>query len=180
MPNPRIIVVTGANRGIGEGICKLILSRPGIEPLKLFAASRSGAHLGFKSSDESRQVLYPKLDIADKSSITALATEVRQHGPVDVLINNAGINLDNEYGYDNAKKTLEVNYQGTLEMCRAFIPLLSPQGRIVNLSSVGSTLKPYSEDVKARFRNADNTVDDLDRIAAEYMVSTSFCTCKPA
>jgi len=62
-------------------------------------------------------VLYPKLDISSLESIKAFACEVQQQGPVDVLINNAGVNLDAEYGYENAKKTLDVNYRGTLEVC---------------------------------------------------------------
>ncbi|TKA81948.1 hypothetical protein B0A55_01936 [Friedmanniomyces simplex] len=168
MPDPRIII----NRGIGKAICDLILTKPDITPLKLFAATRSGNDLGLGSrNDADRQVLYPKLDIADPDSIKAFAGEVKQHGKVDVLINNAGINLDNQYGYENAKKTLDVNYRGTLEMCQTFIPLLAPQGRIVNLSSVGSLLKPYSETLQSRFRNPQNSLEDLDTIAEEYLQS---------
>jgi len=35
---------------------------------------------------------------------------------VDVLINNAGINLDNEYTLENARKTIDVNYHATLDV----------------------------------------------------------------
>jgi len=54
-------------------------------------------------------------------------------------------------------------------MCRTFLPLLSPNGRIVNLSSVGSVLKPYSETLQARFRNPKSTFPDLDTLAEEYL-----------
>jgi short-subunit dehydrogenase len=50
--------------------------------------------------------MYPKLDI----------TDVSQYGSVDVLINNAGINLDNEYSAANAQKTMDVNYTAMLDV----------------------------------------------------------------
>lgn len=37
-----------------------------------------------------------------------------QEGGIDVLVNNAGVNLDGDYGVENARKTLGVNYEGTL------------------------------------------------------------------
>lgn len=62
-------------------------------------------------------MLYPKLDISDQDSIKGFAGEVKQqHGSVDVLINNAGVNLDADYGYENARRTFDVNYWGTLEV----------------------------------------------------------------
>ena len=55
-------------------------------------------------------------------------------------------------------------------MCKTFIPILSPKGRIVNLSSVSSTLKPYSEQIKQRFRNPNMTLQDLEQLSQEYQV----------
>ncbi|KAK5118435.1 hypothetical protein LTR62_002949 [Meristemomyces frigidus] len=169
------VIVTGANRGIGHAICTLILQRPDLGPLRLYAASRAGQKLNLiPTKPQEQQILYPKLDIADSGSIAAFADEVQRQGKedggvVDVLINNAGVNLDNEYGFENARRTLEVNYRGTLEMCQTFLPLLSPTGRIVNLSSVASSLKPYSSQIQARFRNPRNSLGDLDRLATEYL-----------
>jgi carbonyl reductase 1 len=130
-------------------------------------------------------------------------------GKVDVLINNAGTYLDASYSPENAKKTLDVNYRGTLnvcallkctltwlllvphprtasctspavkdyrsnarsQMCKMFILLLSDHGRIVNLSSVSSTLKPYSEQVRQRFRNPDMTLEELEQLVQEFEAS---------
>ncbi|KAI7317777.1 hypothetical protein KC315_g10297, partial [Hortaea werneckii] len=169
MPSPKIVVVTGANRGIGQAICKLILSRPDVTPLKLFAASRKGEDIGFSSADPEREVLYPKLDVSSRESIKALAEEVKREGLVDVLINNAGVNLDAKYGYENARTTLDVNYRGVREMCHAFLPIMAKNGRIVNMSSVGSSLKPYSEAMRQRFRNPNASQEDLDQLAQEFL-----------
>ena len=59
--------------------------------------------------------MYPKLDIADRSSVENLASDVKEkHGAVDVLINNAGVNVDDEYSAKNVKVTLDTNVRGTL------------------------------------------------------------------
>ena len=61
-------------------------------------------------------MLYPKLDITDRNSINSFAKEVTQYGSVDVLINNAGVNLDNEYSAANAQKTMDINYTAMLDV----------------------------------------------------------------
>jgi carbonyl reductase 1 len=63
-------------------------------------------------------------------------------------------------------------------MCQSFIPLMQAQfGRIVNLSSVASSLKPYSEAVQHRFRDPHASLEDLDRLAEDYLVRPSWVYC---
>ena len=59
-------------------------------------------------------------------------------------------------------------------MCQTFIPLLSRNGRIVNMSSVASTLWPYEEHIRQRFRNPDMALANLEQLAQEYEVSRPF------
>jgi len=57
------------------------------------------------------------LDITKRDQIEQLVKQIKEEqGGVDVLINNAGVNLDDNYNLDTAKQTLETNYQGTLEV----------------------------------------------------------------
>lgn len=65
-------------------------------------------------------------------------------------------------------------------MCRRFIPLLAPEGRIVNLSSVASSLKDYGPGVQQRFRDPDVTVEKLDKLVEEFIVRSTLprrCFC---
>lgn len=84
--------------------------------MKLFATTRSGQDLGLESSHATRSVLYPKLDITDRNSVRDFAEEVKQYGTVDVLINNAGVNLDEEYNVANVRKTMDINYKSMLNV----------------------------------------------------------------
>jgi carbonyl reductase 1 len=113
----------------------------------------------------SGSVKYPKLDVTKDQDIKQLA-----EGQISVLINNAGINTYPEHTPESVKQMLDVNYRGTYDMCKAFIPLLSQSGRIVNMSSTGSQLKIYSKHNAARFRNTE-TYEDVEKIADDYMVS---------
>lgn len=62
-------------------------------------------------------MLYPSLDVTKHESISALAETVRSEaGTLDVLVNNAGVNLDRPYTLQNVRATMEVNYRGTLQV----------------------------------------------------------------
>lgn len=56
------------------------------------------------------------------------------------------------------------------QMCHAFLPIMAKNGRIVNMSSVGSSLKPYSEAMRQRFRNPNASQQDLDQLADDFLV----------
>ncbi|KAI4732454.1 NAD(P)-binding protein [Aureobasidium sp. EXF-12298] len=161
-----VVIVTGANRGIGLAICELILKTN--SNVKLYAASRAGADLGLKSAG-SGSIKYPKLDVTKDQDIKQLAEDIkREEGQISVLINNAGVNTYPEHTPESVKQMLDVNYRGTYDMCKTFIPLLSKTGRIVNMSSTGSQLKIYSKHNATRFRNTE-TYEDVEKIADDYM-----------
>ena len=55
-------------------------------------------------------------------------------------------------------------------MCQAFLPLLKKDGRIVNVSSVGSSLERYSDGIKQQFRDPNLTLQDLEVMMEKYQV----------
>ena len=59
-------------------------------------------------------------------------------------------------------------------MCQAFLPIMRQNGRIVNVSSVGGTLKNYSSDKQERFRNPNKSLQDIEILVQEYEVSQSY------
>lgn len=168
MTGKMLIVVTGANRGIGYAICEKILSQPSTGDLVLYATSRNGVNLALRT-ESSQQVVYRSLDIDSNESIKGLVTELKNAGtPLDVLINNAGVNIDDNFSYANASKTMNTNYRGTLAICEALLPLMQhPGSRIVNLSSTGSNLRSFSKPLQQRFRSITN-LRDLESLMRMY------------
>lgn len=134
--NGKTVLVTGANGGLGGALVKALLDK-GVA--KIYAAARSTASVEELVQQHAGRVVTLKLDITDTFSVAAAA---EQCPDVDLLINNAGVNrcegLMGATGMDSAREEMEVNYFGTLAMCRAFAPILASRGNgaIVNVCSI--------------------------------------------
>lgn len=68
---------------------------------------------------------------------------------------------------DIVRRTLNVNYYDTLSACHAFLPVLKPTGRIVNVASTSGSLKKVSPEVRSRFLNT-KTEDDVTHILQDF------------
>lgn len=128
-----VALVTGASSGIGEVTAKR-LSEAGY---RVFATRRKGGG----SSGLAYEIL--ALDVTSDESVTSAVGEViRREGRIDLLVNNAGINLSvggaEESSIEQAKALFDTNFFGMVRMTRAVIPHMRQQGvgRIVNIGSV--------------------------------------------
>ena len=130
------ILVTGANGGIGTEIVKELLSR---NADKVYAGARDESTLKELCALDNKRVVPIELDITKEGSVNRAANTC---GDIDILINNAGLNnnlwLTSPTGFDSARQEMEVNYFGTLRMCRSFAPLLAAKdkGTIANVCSI--------------------------------------------
>jgi NAD(P)-dependent dehydrogenase (short-subunit alcohol dehydrogenase family) len=124
----KTLLITGANRGIGEALVKEALNRGA---KRVFAGTR-GALL-----NTDPRVTALTLDVTSASQIQRAVDEV---ATLDVLINNAGIAIpDDLTDLDVVQKHLDVNLLGMVKVTRAFLPLLTrSKGAIVNNLSVTS------------------------------------------
>jgi carbonyl reductase 1 len=168
MSNVLTIVVTGSNRGIGYGIIQLLAKTKHQPPLLIYATSRSGANLAIEAGHDNK-IHYSELDVGNKDSITSFLRGNNQS--IDVLINNAGINNNNEETPDLAAETIDVNYRGTRDTCQQFLEqggMRERKGaRIVNVSSTACQLSNYAPGVQEKFRSV-KSVEDVDKLAGEY------------
>jgi NAD(P)-dependent dehydrogenase (short-subunit alcohol dehydrogenase family) len=165
-------LVTGGNRGIGFAVCRG-LTQMG---LKVILTSRDGEK-GNNAAEILRQEGYElddhPLDVIDAESISILKNYiVETYGRLDVLINNAGVSLDKgrailDVPLDVVRETLEVNFYGPLNMCRAFIPLMKEHqyGRVVNVSSELGSLSRMSGRTGA-YKVSKAALNALTRIIA--------------
>jgi carbonyl reductase 1 len=124
---PDIDTTQESPRGIGRAICNNLIRSSSHQPLKLWATSPQGTDLHLLPTNSHTEIHYPALDITSDESVKALVEEVtraRSEAGGDskvVLINNAGV-MDMHYSWQNVKRTLDVNYRGTLRVC--FLPFL--------------------------------------------------------
>lgn len=149
----RIILITGANKGIGFETARQ-LAREGHTVL---VAGRDGAKAEAAVAELTREGLKAEavtLDVDDAASIARAVAQVgERHGKLDTLINNAGVALEgwgvqaSQTPLDSWRATFETNVFGLVAVTQAFLPLVrkSEAGRIVNVSSILGSLTLHSD-----------------------------------
>ena len=145
----KIVLVTGANKGIGFGIAKH-LGKSGWQVI-IGARDRRRAE---KAIDELKSagvniLGWVNIELRDLDTIKKAAEEINEQYPgLSLLVNNAGIPGDMSVDslhteVSDIKETLDVNFIGTFALTKALIPLLTKnEGRIVNVT-VPSEISPY-------------------------------------
>lgn len=129
------MLVTGANGGIGTALIKKLLKQGAA---KIYATARSSESVAALSQIDERVTAF-RLDITNAAGVAAVA---EQYADVDLLINNAGLNrcmwLLGPNGMETAREEMEVNFFGTLAVCRAFAPSMIARGKgvIANVCSI--------------------------------------------
>jgi NAD(P)-dependent dehydrogenase (short-subunit alcohol dehydrogenase family) len=147
MQKQKTALVTGANKGIGFEVARQI-ARQGFRVFLGARNAKAGRTAAEKLSGDG-EVIFFEIDVSDDKSIRAAAEEVsRQSDRLDVLVNNAGILLDEDKSAltitpEIFETTLRTNTLGPWLVAQAFAPLLtqSPAARIVNVSSSGGQLQ---------------------------------------
>ena len=144
-------LVTGANRGIGLEAVKQLAEAGFL--VFLSARNKSAGQQAAQALKETgKSVEFLAIDVAESASVhEAAAALARTINQLDVLVNNAGILLDEEGSVldvedTKLRQTLETNTLGPLRVTQAFLPLLlkSRQARVINVSSGAGSLAEMS------------------------------------
>jgi NAD(P)-dependent dehydrogenase (short-subunit alcohol dehydrogenase family) len=128
-----VAFVTGAAGGIGRHLVAGLLERGAA---RVYAADLA---LPREPRSSDARMVAMALDVADHAEVARAAVAAAD---VSILVNNAGVNLRSAFirapDLVAARREMEVNYFGTLAMCRAFAPLLCRNGggAIVNVLSI--------------------------------------------
>lgn len=137
----KVTVVTGAASGIGRALAVLLAERGAIVALVDIDEEglvNTGDQITAGGGACSRHVV----DVADQEAVEALATEVvRQHGAVQLLVNNAGVSVVQRaeaITYDDFEWLMKINFWGVVYGTKSFLPhlRLSDEAHIVNVSSL--------------------------------------------
>ncbi|KAE8444114.1 hypothetical protein EG329_000896 [Mollisiaceae sp. DMI_Dod_QoI] len=180
--NKTIVLVTGANQGIGfETAKKLAKEQPSYHVLLGSRNPKLGEEAAAKLQAENLSVEPITIDVTSDDSITAAASLIeKKFGRLDVLINNAGIAIDDKYqpGTEGSsirsvmQQSYDVNVFGAVQVFETFTPLLSKSSlpRVVFVSSsLGSFGEMLAETEYPIYRSTKSALNMLCRVyAARY------------
>ncbi|WP_316780113.1 SDR family NAD(P)-dependent oxidoreductase [Pedobacter antarcticus] len=137
MSNQKVWFITGASKGLGLALAKLVLSNGD----KVVATSRRVKELEELISPAAENFLPLNVDItSDEAVRRAIEQSIAHFGKLDIVVNNAGYSLVGsmeEMSDQEFRETLDVNLFGTVNVIRNVMPYLRKQhsGHIINISS---------------------------------------------
>jgi NAD(P)-dependent dehydrogenase (short-subunit alcohol dehydrogenase family) len=138
----KLALITGASKGLGKAMA--------------LALSGAGATIALVSRDKEKlETVKGEIakgggkahvfvaDVRDEASIKQLESDVAQAGKVQILINNAGINIRKnltDFTLDEWRSVVDTNLTSAFLVCRAFVPHMrgTGYGRILNMTSIMS------------------------------------------
>ncbi|OWK39852.1 SDR family NAD(P)-dependent oxidoreductase [Fimbriiglobus ruber] len=148
------VVITGGTRGLGLVLARALADRGA----RLSVCSRGIEEVeraGRELAERGTRVFAAPCDVTERDQVRTFAADARRHnGPIDVLINNAGVIQVGPWGEmrdEDFEQSLRTHFWASLSMIREVLPEMTTRraGRIVNISSIGGKiavphLLPYS------------------------------------
>ena len=134
----RLVLITGASAGIGRATAVAFVR----EGARVVAVARSEERLRELAGSLDQGAVIPvSADVADATSMEAMAAEVREIGIPDVIVANAGVGLDAlfvETRDEHLARVFEVNVFGVVRTVRPFLPAMIERGsgRVILVSSI--------------------------------------------
>ena len=142
----RVAVVTGGSRGIGQAIC-LALKAQGRTVVANYAGNEEKA----RAFTAETGIPAYRFDVGDhEATLEGCARIASEVGPIDIVVNNAGITRDgvlHKMSFDDWNEVMRINLGGCFNMAKATFPGMRERGwgRIVNIGSINGQAGQYGQ-----------------------------------
>lgn len=175
MPEPKVALVTGGNKGIGFEICRQLASQ-GWKVLLTARNPDAGMAAREKLAAQGGDVLFHPLDVTDPEAIERVREYVeRELGRLDVLVNNAGVSPEQgkvatQVDMPTVRAVMEANLFGPWMLSLAFIPLMKRTGggRIIMVSTGKASFTKLAADYPA-YRVSKAALNALTVVLADEL-----------
>lgn len=169
----KVVIVTGANQGLGfalvETLCKELDSTASVY-LTARNAGRGEAAIS-KMKEKGLSPILHLLDVTDDGSVSAFAEKIRkQHGGVDIVICNAAARISPDIPQsEQVAEFVNTNNHGTYRMIKAFMPLLRENARFLVVASSFGSLTNLSPSLHDGFDVTNRSLEEIETLMDEYV-----------
>ena len=142
----RVAIVTGGTRGIGQAIC-MRLQKQG----HLVIASYAGNEEKARAFTKDTGIPSYRWDVGDHEACIHNCNDIAaEHGPIDIVVNNAGVTRDgvlHRMTFEDWNEVMRINLGGCFNMAKATFPGMRERGwgRIVNIGSINGQAGQYGQ-----------------------------------
>ena len=142
----KVAIVTGGTRGIGEAICRALQAQG-----HTVVANYAGNEAKAKAFSDATGIPNYRWDVGDhEACLEGCARVAAELGPVDIVVNNAGITRDgtlHKMSFDDWNEVMRINLGGCFNMAKATFAGMRERGwgRIVNIGSINGQAGQYGQ-----------------------------------
>lgn len=142
----RVAIVTGGTRGIGAAICQRLKMQG-----HTVIANYGGNEAKAKAFTAETGIPSYRWDVGDHEACIHNCNDIAaEHGPIDIVINNAGVTRDgvlHKMSFDDWNEVMRINLGGCFNMAKATFPGMRERGwgRIVNIGSINGQAGQYGQ-----------------------------------
>jgi NAD(P)-dependent dehydrogenase (short-subunit alcohol dehydrogenase family) len=170
--NASVMVVTGANTGLGFALVRQLCRQFGPKAIVYLTARHEerGLNAVQQLRQEGLDPVFHLLDVSEPSSVEAFAYYLEQtHHGVDVVISNAAARISPDRSQaDQVKNFIQANNHGTYHILQAFRPLLKDNARLVVVASSFGSLRHLNPALHAKFDVEHVSLEDIEQTMEVY------------
>ncbi|CAF1416642.1 unnamed protein product [Rotaria sordida] len=170
----RVILVTGANKGIGFEVVKKLAKESPINNNIILLGCRDlkrGQDALVRLGSPSNIYLL-QLDISSRDSIARATDEIKckYGGQLNIVINNAATG-ELELTVESAREMFSINYYGIKTLNEHLLPLIQENGRVINVASACGSILLFeaSKDLQEKYSSSTLTTEQLDRLVEDFI-----------
>lgn len=167
-------LITGASQGLGKAFAQTLHAAGASVVVNYFDQEQNRANAQRIVAELGGRAMAVPADVREPEQIAAAFDHlVTQMGPVDIVVNNAGIIRDRTLAKMTAsewQQVIDTNLTGVFNVCKAAVSRINDGGRIVNLSSISAMIGPFGQ---ANYAAAKAGVVSLTKVLSRELAKRS-------
>ncbi|CAD8122155.1 unnamed protein product [Paramecium sonneborni] len=164
MQMKRIVLITGANRGLGLKLAEVLAEKYSLILTARKVEELEKIKINLEKKFQNVEIRTHQLDISKKDSVSKLKDWlIKEQLKIDVLVNNAGV-------IENPRLIIDINVIGTIDVSEQLLPTLTDDGKILLVSSILGKLNNQPKELKEQLQYK-KTKEEIIELSEQFIKS---------